>query len=269
MDDLGEQPPACWICGAPADSAEHRIKKADLVRVYGKGPYRGDAAPVHIRGGVQTSIQGPGSAAVKYRPSLCQRCNTTATQPYDRAYDQLISWVVANESAVLRKRLIDFGEVYGSSFEEEQRNLFKYFVKNIGCRLVDARESVPRDLVELLPRETFRTKLAITFCVNEDILLLPAWRSDFIGKGELLAFSAHDNPTIATSYQWNEHVSWFTVYYWYGRPPDGGLGPKWIADAQFIYLGSSSPLTPEQRADLIAKVAEDESDANSKCGAGS
>jgi len=51
---------------------------------------------------------------------------------------------------------------------------WKYFVKSFGCRLVDAGEPVPRDLVELLPRESFRTKLAITFCVNEDVLLLPA-----------------------------------------------------------------------------------------------
>jgi len=44
-----------------------------------------------------------------------------------------------------------------------QRNLFKYFVKNLGCRLVDAGELVPPDLVELLPRESFTTKLKITF----------------------------------------------------------------------------------------------------------
>jgi 5-methylcytosine-specific restriction endonuclease McrA len=143
---------SCWICGAPADSAEHRIKKAELVRVYGRGPYRGDAAPIHVRGNVETPIQGPGSSAVKYAPSLCQHCNTTRTQPYDRAYDHFISWVVANESAVLHKRMIDFAEVYGASFEEAQRNLFKYFVKNLGCRLVDTGELVPPDLVELLPR---------------------------------------------------------------------------------------------------------------------
>jgi hypothetical protein len=154
--------------------------------------------------------------------------------------------------------MIDFAEVYGASFEEAQRNLFKYFVKNLGCRLADTGELVPPDLVELLPRERFTTKLKITFCVNEDILLLPAWRSDFLGKGDLVAFSAQEDPFIATSYQWNEHVSWFTVYYWYGRSPEGGLGPKWIADDQFIYLGSWSPLTPDQRAELMAKVAEDQ-----------
>jgi hypothetical protein len=211
---------------------------------------------MHVRAGVETPIQGPDSSALKYAPSLCQDCNTTRTQPYDRAYDHFISWVVANESTVLHKRMIDFAEVYGSSFEEAQRNLFKYFVKNLGCRLVDAGELVPPDLVELLPRESFRTKLKITFCVNEDILLLPE-RSDFLGKGTFVAFSAQEDPFIATSYQWNEHVSWFTVYYWYNRAPEGGLGPTWIADAQFIYLGSWSPLTSDQRAELIAKVAEE------------
>jgi 5-methylcytosine-specific restriction endonuclease McrA len=91
----------CWICGAPADSAEHRIKKADIVRAYGKGPYKGDSAPVHFRDGIQTAIQGPRSERIKYQKSLCHACNTTRTKPLDEAYDRLMSWLVANEKIVL------------------------------------------------------------------------------------------------------------------------------------------------------------------------
>jgi hypothetical protein len=98
----------CWICSAPADSGEHRMKKSDMVRAYGKGPYRGGAAPVHVFDGVQTAIQGPRSNTLKYEPSLCHNCNTTRTQTFDRAYDQFISWVLTNEDVVLTKRFINF-----------------------------------------------------------------------------------------------------------------------------------------------------------------
>jgi hypothetical protein len=101
------------------------------------------------------------------------------------------------------------------------------------------------------------TKLVITFCVNEDLLLLPAWRrSNFIGKGDLTSFAPPEAPSTVDGYQWNERVSWFTICYWYCRRPEGGFGPALIAASQFVYLGSWSPLSPEHRAELISKIAE-------------
>jgi hypothetical protein len=248
----------CWSCGAVADSAEHRIKKTDLVRAFGRGPYKVPFAPVHERLRILTPIQGPRSAVVKYAPSLCHRCNTTATQAYDKSYDSFIVWLFANEQAVLHRRIIDFKEAYGDSFEDSQRDLFKYFVKSFGCRLISARQSVPPDLVALLPRKKFYTALKITFCVNEDVMLLPvSRRSGFIGKGDLTAFMSSATPSILQGYAWDEHISWFTVCYWYGVQPEGGTGSTWVADAQHVYLGSVSPLSPDQRADAIKAFSED------------
>lgn len=248
----------CWICGGNADTSEHRIKKADLVRAYGKGPYKGPAAPVHVRAGSITPIQGPRAGIVKYSPSLCGPCNNAGTQAFDRAYDRFIKWVMENEAVVLNRRFIDFAEVYGSDFEGEQRDLFKYFVKSFGCRLVDAGEPVPDDLVALLPQKSFRTALKVTFCVNEDILLLPeSTRSVFLGKGELTAWVSESDPSIKNGYTWHEHASWLRVCFWYDKQPDGYLGSTWIADAQYIYLGSSHPLSPEDRAEYIEKISND------------
>src|SRR5258707_6747468 len=95
----------CWICDRPANSAEHRLKKTDIVRAYGKGPYEGPFAPVHVRDSVVSSIQGPGSSKIKYEQSLCHACNTAYTQPFDVAYEILIMWVMANQSKVLQKRV--------------------------------------------------------------------------------------------------------------------------------------------------------------------
>ena len=195
---------------------------------------------------------------VKYSPSLCGPCNSTQTQAYDLAYDRFVSWVLENEEAVLYQRFINFAEVYGADFEKSQRNLFKYFVKSFGCRLVDAEAPVPADLVALLPEKSFRTALKLTFCVNEDILLLPQeTRSVFLGKGDLIAWASKDAPTIHTGYSWNEHVSWFTINYWYDHHPEGNMGSTWIADGQYLYLGSIQPLSPKERVEFLEKINDD------------
>ncbi len=215
----------CWLCGGPADSAEHRFKKSDLIRAHGKGPYIGPTGVVHVRDGLISRIQGPGSSKLKYEPSLCHACNTGRTQPYDYAYDRLMDWVATNEHFVLRTRMINFEEVYGSNHQECQVNLFKYFVKSFGCQLVQARHAVPSDLVALMPLNNFRTASSVSFSVNEDILLMPNQaRSSFGGKGVLIGARSSLDPSVSHNYTWYEHVSWFAICYWYGREAEGALG---------------------------------------------
>ncbi len=240
----------CWICGAVANSSEHRIKKSDLVRVYGRGPYSGPSAPVHVTSKRQENVRGPKAAGLKYKPSICAACNNRRSQSWDIAYDRFVSWVLENEADVLKRRLIDFGDVYGSGFPDEQCNLFKYFVKSFGCRLVDAGVVVPEDIVSLLPQKHFITALKISFAVNEDLLLMH--KSDqraWLAKGDLLQWNCKDSvPSIG--YSWHESVSWLTVNYWYGIEPDGAYGCPWIANSKFLYLGSYRSLSAEQREKL-------------------
>ena len=243
--------PRCWMCEAPADSAEHRLKKRDIVRAYGAGPYRGPSAPLHVIGGTQRAVQGPGARTLTYSQNLCLLCNTTRSQPYDRAYDTLIDWIAANEKMVLHKRFINLFDVYGASFADDQLDLYKYFAKSFGCRLVDASQSVPQDIVALFDLRSFQTALRITFSVNEDILLMRSQdRDKFIGKSGLYAHIDTHDPQSILAYEANEHVSWFTTNYWYDCAPNGDYGSTWVADAQHIYLGSHAPLTDEARAEL-------------------
>ena len=169
------------------------------------------------------------------------------------AYDMFISWVLENEEEVLRRRLINFERIFGQDFPIFQLNLFKYFVKSFGCRFVDAGVAVPEDLVALLPLEHFVTALKISFSVNEDLLVLPKdARAKFIAKGDISKWNCIDSePSVG--YNWDENISWFTVSYWYGTLPDGELGQPWIANSQFLYIGSFNPLAEEERANLISR----------------
>lgn len=245
----------CWICGAVADSAEHRIKKSDLIRAHGRGPYKGPSALGHYRAGKETTIQGPGAKAVKYSPSLCHRCNTAYTQPFDRAYDQFVGWIMENEETVLRRRFVDFVDVFGDVWAESQCDLYKYFAKSFGCRLVEADTVVPGDIVDLFGKTMFSTALRLSIAVNEDVLLMPATdRDGFIGKGELIAWADRQAPSSPNSFTWDEHVSWLTICYWYNYEPDGAYGATWVADNRYVYLGSFAPFSNEMRAAFIEKV---------------
>lgn len=216
----------------------------------------GPSALSHVRGGKETHIQGPGSKHIKYSSSLCQYCNNTRTQPFDRAYEHFIAWVLDHhEDLVLRKRFIDLSEVYGSRWESQQRDLYKYFAKSLGCRLVDAGIPVPADVVSLIGQERFRTRLRLSFAVNEDILLLHQKdRNGFIGKGVLLGWALPETPDVYDEFIWDENVSWLTTCYWYNRIPEGPLGSTWIADSQFLYFGSFAPLDDNSRHELLEKV---------------
>ncbi|MCH8501558.1 MAG: hypothetical protein LAT77_06565 [Aliidiomarina sp.] len=134
--------------------------------------------------------------------------------------------------------------------------MYKYYAKSFDCRLVDAGHAVPSDVVQLFDRPHFQTALRITFSVNEDVLILPKENRDgFIGQSDLRAWLEGGRPEQINGYQSSEHVSWFTAHFWYGLIPDGACGSSWVADNQFVYLGSVEPLTPEQRKEAKNRAA--------------
>jgi len=254
----------CWICKQVADSAEHRVKKSDLVSLHGTGSYKGEDALVLVREGKEFLIQGPNSKVVKYKKNLCAKCNNDLSQPFDKAYESFINYFLHNESIVLKRRFIDFKDVYGDEFEVGQRDLYKYFVKSFGCRLANDGYPIPKDLPNLLPRKHFRTRLRITFSVHEDLLLLSE-DIKIIGNGSLMKMVPVKETRLtwldrwhikirgrtgSLAYQCSEYFKWLYVWFWYNIPPNGTLGSTWIANSQHVYLGSYEMLSDEERQKL-------------------
>jgi hypothetical protein len=204
-----------------------------------------------VKDTVISKLQGPGSKKIKYEASLCSDCNSNRTQPYDRAFDKFSEFVLRNEEVILMRRVIDFSEVYGDSFQADQLNLFKYFVKLFGCDLIEHGHAVPDDLVQLLNEEHFLTRLKISFAVNEDKLLFPKPTDRPVGIGELHTTVRNIETRDEPKYRWHTYFSFLHVYYWYWMAPDGPYGAPWIADAQYLYLGSYFSLTPEQRTEFL------------------
>jgi len=225
----------CWMCGKPSKTAEHRIKSSDLVERFGKGPYCSDDALVHVKNGRRRDLQGQNSKLVKYEKNLCAYCNNTVTQPFDKAYEQFIPWVICNESEVLKRRVIDFEDIYGEDWTTKQRDLFKFFAKSFGCRIDEASRDVPRDIVDLMDKDSFETKLYVTLAVNEGQLLLdPEYQA--IGTQDLIDYNNRSKGELV-GYQCGSHYRWLTIMYWYNYFPLEPVGATWVANSKFLYLG--------------------------------
>jgi len=228
--------PKCWICNSPADSREHKIKKADIIRVYGKGSsfHKKDLHYCRHDGQI-VSLRGPDSKDIKFDRVICRKCNNERTQPFDRAYDAFIEHIESNRDLILRHRQIDFQNVYGNNWENLQLNLFRYFAKMLGCRIADFGEKVPMDLKNLLFSVPFKTMLWVCMAVNEDELKMPLADQTMLWTGNLIT----NKPRITyPKYAASCSYKWLFISFWYGWGPFGSVGSQWCADSQYLYLGT-------------------------------
>jgi hypothetical protein len=183
-------------------------------------------------------IQGPDSGLIKYEKNLCAPCNNSFTKPFDLAYEQFIAWAMSNQREVVARRVIDFESVFGSDWETQQRNLFKYFAKCFGCRMNEAGRVVPRDVVDLLGRVSFTTAFYVTFLVNEDFEELNIQN---VGTEPLIVHLERPSSN-EVGFQCGHSVGWLIIMYWYQHFPHEPVGSRWIANAKHVYLGWHQPV---------------------------
>lgn len=126
----------CWCLSQSPDSREHRFKRSDLVHLFGRGPYTGrDETVVGTNEGELIGVQGPKSARLKFRPSLCRTCNGSRSQPFDGAWATFTEYVTAHEAEIVGSKAIDMREVFGDEWPAQAENVSKYVVKHAICRL--------------------------------------------------------------------------------------------------------------------------------------
>lgn len=230
-------PGACWICGATADSREHRFKASDLTAAFGKGPYKGEDEVVHVGQRVIKKVQGYKADSLKYPPSLCSKCNNQRTQPFDRAYEAFTAWIWSNEETVLKKRHLNFREIYGENFASERDNLIRYFAKSFACRLHNDAHPIPADITISMGGRTLPRFLEISFSVNELIAKNKELLSSLHGKHCLWGSPAGARMPV---YEWGESVSWLTTVIYYRRQIPLELGTVVSRSVESVALGSSN-----------------------------
>lgn len=235
----------CWICGNIADSGEHKIKKSLLKKVF-DNEFKNKSMR-HIKYGKEDKLPGPNSDKIKFKKVICSQCNNSRTQSSDVSFDIFLDFIIKYYKEINKKRMIDYKEIYGENFPEQQTNLFKYFVKIFGCDLSENGFAVPLDIVNIIDKIYFETRLKITLSINENIILSDNPTNFLYGNGYLITTDSNlkSRLEIDTKYRFEIDLSYLRVNFFYNTFTDIGLGSDWVADKQYLYLGSSKEMNTE------------------------
>jgi len=133
----------CWICGDIANSGEHMIKASDLKAAFGHVTQK---APLYLSSDKVRNLGVPGirSDKLKYTALLCSRCNNERTQPHDRAWEKLSSYLRAYKPPIRRGSVIRLNRVFPGSVSKSMLGVHLYFAKLFGCLI--SQHSIPIDI---------------------------------------------------------------------------------------------------------------------------
>lgn len=232
---LTREPGQCWVCGLPADSREHRLKRSDLVALHGKGPYPKNSELYRFSSGEPLkTLQSPDSKHIKYNPSLCSKCNNQVSQPHDRALEKLHSWCIKHEDEILRGRRIDIASAF-SGDRHAVANILRYYSKALGCRIHDAGHAVPTQLSQAVLGGPPPYGLVVSFAVNEEMARLKQESVGFfLGRSDMIGSLP---PVINPAYEYHDYFKWLTTFIGYRLQPTKGFGPQLLINAKTIELG--------------------------------
>ena len=135
--------PKCWICGDPAKTGEHMIKKTDLAEIFGKPMPR---KPLFLHNATKTNhiIQGLNADALKLSSRLCAKCNNERSQPYDRAWEVFSRFVRRRLPPIAPGAFVRADRIFAVNSNRELRYVQLYFVKLFGCFIHE--NGIPIDL---------------------------------------------------------------------------------------------------------------------------
>src|SRR5690606_2304857 len=95
------------------------------------------------------------------------------TRPHDIAYDIFVKYIESNYELMLTQRNIDFEKVYGKNWLDEKRNLYRYFAKHAGCKIVTAGSPYDLgDLAAFILGKSHSDSLKIHFQLKEGLYFL-------------------------------------------------------------------------------------------------
>ncbi|NOQ25285.1 MAG: hypothetical protein GQ564_07975 [Bacteroidales bacterium] len=208
----------CWWCGKPANSKEHRHKKSDIKHIFGN---RFESEPVLIRGNHKKTIQGPDSKLLKFEKVLCQNCNNSRSQPFDRSYDLFINYVLENYELILDKKNINLVNIVNSDTIGFKHNIFRYLTKIFCCRLATNNIIIEPKLVEFLNYAKPLDFMYFKFEVRPDIHAFLNRPEADVNDGNIYLsplkyFLSKDNNQINLVYQFY-NLQWLRIYTFYSE----------------------------------------------------
>ena len=133
--------PKCWICGNVATTREHRTLRAAARIILGGDPAPGKHWFFHDDDKNNQLLQSTDSKLLKPNFDLCAYCNNTRTQPHDRALEQFVREMVCRYPDPLPGMVIRPRKLFAHDTAEWMRRLHLYYVKKLGCVVVEAKNA--------------------------------------------------------------------------------------------------------------------------------
>jgi hypothetical protein len=134
----------CCLCGSSEKlTREHKIKASALRKELGKVPLSVgvmDSKELNFK-----PIQSTNSKFLKFNISICESCNTSATQKADKEFDRL-NEVALDKIANHEKPEMVFKLKRYVTNSEPYLNVCRYFAKLLSCHLAQANAPMPKRL---------------------------------------------------------------------------------------------------------------------------
>jgi hypothetical protein len=161
----------CWICGVnDANSGEHSIKKSDLRKAMGKPTQR---APFYFYkpGRPAKHVGSLNADVLKSSAPMCEHCNTTRTQPHDLAWEAMSDWLSKRSKPLRNGQFIRANEIFEQDVWQKLRGVHLFFVKTLGCLIVEAGDQAPIDITPFsnaIMNGRTHPEVYIQFCCGDE-----------------------------------------------------------------------------------------------------
>lgn len=139
----------CWICKEnEANSGEHMTKRSDLAAALGSPT---QAKPFYFNGLKRQNkpIMSLDAKILKAPVRICHECNTTRTQPHDRAWEHM-SDQLRNRPLVL-DRWLRANKVFPYDTRQRMIDVQLYFLKLFGCMVSESKSNGHNVPIEIAP----------------------------------------------------------------------------------------------------------------------
>lgn len=134
----------CWICGDEANTGEHMIKASDLKSLFGNITQK---SPLHFHTDLtrNQSIRGIKSDKLKYQARLCARCNNERTQPHDKAWELLSTYLQQRQPPIQPGMLVHLDRAFPGNVSKSMLDVHLFFLKLFGCLISENKIPIEID----------------------------------------------------------------------------------------------------------------------------
>jgi hypothetical protein len=132
----------CWICGGEGKTGEHLVKASDLRSYFGRVSQK-EPIYYHTKDTRNIPVGSYKSQKLKSKALICNKCNSSLTQPYDKAWEKLSEYLRDNWSMLQKNGRANLSKVFSGSTRQSLLNVHLFFVKLFGCKIVE--DGVPID----------------------------------------------------------------------------------------------------------------------------